>query len=72
MVPVVKGGKFKGKLKGSVKLWNLQLQKEVISAQAVKIGAALKTLGCEIKSGSQEMAAIILMLINFNNGCVHC
>ena len=38
-------------------------------------GAALKSLGkkklCK-QSGDQEMAAIMLMLINFNNGCVHC
>ena len=33
---------------------------------------ALKRLGeksCEIKGGGQEMAAMMLMLINFNNGC---
>ena len=46
---------------------------------------ALKSLGeksCEIKGGSQQMAAMMLMLINFNammlmlinytNGSVHC
>ena len=27
---------------------------------------------CEIKGGGQQMAAMMLMLINFNNGCVHC
>ena len=26
---------------------------------------------CEIKGGGQEMAAMMLMLINFNNGCVY-
>ena len=42
------------------------------NSQAVKNGAALKSLGeksCEIKGGSQEMAAMMLMLINFKNGC---
>ena len=35
-----------------------------------KNGAALKSLGeksCEIKGGSQEKAAMMLMLINFSN-----
>ena len=35
-----------------------------------KKSAALKNLGeksCEIKGGGQEMAAMMLMLINFNN-----
>ena len=39
----------------------------------MKKGAALKSLGqksCEIKSGDQEMAAMMLMLINFNSA--HC
>ena len=31
------------------------------------------TKSCEIKSGGQDMAAMMLMLKkNFNNGCVHC
>ena len=36
----------------------------------MKNGAALKSLGeksCEIKDGGQEMAAMMLMLKNFNN-----
>ena len=40
------------------------------NSQAVKKGAVLKSLGeksCEIKGGSQEMAAMMLMLINFLN-----
>ena len=44
------------------------------NSQAVKNGAALKSLGeksCEIKGGSQEMAAMMLMLINFNNAHSH-
>ena len=39
-----------------------------------KMGAALKSLGeksCEIKGGGQEMAAMMLMLINFNNAHSH-
>ena len=36
----------------------------------------LESLGeksCEIKGGDQEMAAMMLMLLNFNNGfCVDC
>ena len=39
----------------------------------MKNGAALKSLGeksCEIKDGSQEMAAMMLILKNFINGCV--
>ena len=38
----------------------------------MKSGAALKSLdenSSEIKGGGQEMAAVMLMLINFNNGC---
>ena len=34
-------------------------------------GLALKTLGeksCEIKDGGQQVAAMMLILINFNNG----
>ena len=30
---------------------------------------SLQKPGCEIKGGDQEMAVIMLMLINFNNGC---
>ena len=51
----------------------MQLQKEVISTHkhpSCKKAEALKNLGkksCEIKSGSQEMATKMLMLINFNN-----
>ena len=40
-----------------------------------KNGAALKCLGeksCEIQGGGQEMAAMMLILKQFNNGCVHC
>ena len=40
----------------------------------MKNGAALKSLGeksCEIKGGGQEMAAMMLMLKMFSNGCVH-
>ena len=40
----------------------------------MKNGAALKSLGeksCEIKGGGQEMAAMMLMLINFNNAHSH-
>ena len=39
----------------------------------MKKGAALKGLGeksCEIKGGGQKMAAMMLMLKKFNNGCV--
>ena len=39
----------------------------------MKNGAALKSLGeksSEIKGGGQELAAMMLILINFNNGCV--
>ena len=43
----------------------MQLQKEAIYTQAVKKGAALKS--CEIKGSGQQMAAMMLMLINFNN-----
>ena len=46
-----------------------------IQPSCKKKSAALKSLGekcCEIKGGDQEMAAIMLMLKNFNNGCVHC
>ena len=42
------------------------------NSQAVKKGVALKSLGeksCKIKSDSQQMAAMMLMLIKFNNGC---
>ena len=38
----------------------------------MKNDVAIKSLdekGCEIKGGSQQMAAIMLMLIKFNNGC---
>ena len=38
------------------------------NSQVVKNGAALKSLGekgCEIKGGGQEIAAMMLMLINF-------
>ena len=54
----------------------MQLQKEVISAQksqAVKNSVALKSLGekgFEIKGGGQQMAAMMLMLIKFNNGFI--
>ena len=44
------------------------------SNQAVKKWCGLKILGeksCEIKGGSQEMAAMMLMLINFNNAHSH-
>ena len=40
------------------------------NSQAVKKWCGLKSLdekSCEIKGGSQEMAAMMLMLINFNN-----
>ena len=49
--------------------------KSTQNSQAVKNGAALKSLGektCEIKGGGQEMAAMMLMLKKFNNGCVYC
>ena len=39
------------------------------NSQAVKKGVALKSLGkksCEIKSGGQEMAAMMLMLIVYS------
>ena len=38
----------------------------------MKNDAALKILGeksCKIKGGGQELAAMMLMLINFNNAC---
>ena len=44
------------------------------NSQFVKNGVALKSLGeksYEIKGGSQEMAAMMLMLINFNNAHSH-
>ena len=44
------------------------------NSQAVKKGVALKSLGlksCEIKGGDQQMAAIMLMLINFNTAHIH-
>ena len=53
-----------------------KVQKEVKSTQnshAVKKWCSLKILGeksCEIKGGGQEMAAMILILKKFNNGCV--
>ena len=36
-------------------------------------GVAFKNQGekCKIKDGSQEMTAIMLMVIHFNNGCVY-
>ena len=40
------------------------------NSQAMKNGAALKGLGEKVESVTQEMAAMMLMLINFNNGCV--
>ena len=45
------------------------------NSQAVKKWCGLKSLGeksCEIKGGGQEMAAMMLMLKIFNNGCVRC
>ena len=57
-----------------VKLWfaiYMQLKRlPHKNSQAVKNDAALKSLcekSCEIKGGGQEMAAMMLMLINFNN-----
>ena len=50
------------------RIWFLKIQKEVKCTQ--KKIAALKILGeksCEIKGGSQEMAAVMLMLKIFNN-----
>ena len=44
------------------------------NSQAVKNGVALKSLGeksCKTKGGGQEMAAMMLMLINFNNAHSH-
>ena len=44
------------------------------NSQAVKNSATLKRLGeksCEIKGGGQEMAAMMFMLINFNNAHSH-
>ena len=44
------------------------------NSQAVKKWCGLKSLGeksCEIKGGGQEMAAMMLMLINFNNAHSH-
>ena len=38
----------------------------------MKKGAILKSLGgksCEIKGGGQQMAAMMITLIKFNNGC---
>ena len=43
--------------------------------EVVKKWRGLKSLGeksCEVKDGSQEMAAMMLMLINFNNVHNHC
>ena len=43
--------------------------------EVVKNGTALKAWvkkSCEVKDGSQEMAAMMLMLINFNNVHNHC
>ena len=60
----------------SVKTLVLKMQKEVKSIQkqpsCKKNSAALKSLGeksCKIKGGGQEMAAMMLMLISFNNWC---
>ena len=42
------------------------------NSQAVKKGVAFKSLdekSCEIKGGGQQMAAMMLIVINFNNGC---
>ena len=50
-------------------LWNLQLQKELISAQAMKKGMVLKSLGeksCEIKG---EINCNDVNVYKFNNGC---
>ena len=59
MIPVIKRRKLKGIIKANYRLaLELAIQKEVISAQnsqAVKNGAALKSLGeksCEIKGGN--------------------
>ena len=44
------------------------------TAKLWKNGVALKSLSekrCEIKGGGQEMAAMMLMLINFNNAHSH-
>ena len=44
------------------------------TAKLWKNGVALKSLGeksCEIKGGGQEMAAMMLTLINFNNAHSH-
>ena len=44
------------------------------TAKLSKNGAALKSLGeksCEINGGGQEMAAMMLMLIKFNNGSIN-
>ena len=61
------------------RIWFLKIRKEVKSTQkqpsCKKRVRPLKVWvkkSCEIKGGSQEMAAMILMLKNFNNGCVHC
>ena len=63
----------------SLVLGPYKVQKGVKSTQkqpsCEKNGAALKNLGeksCEFKGGGQEMAAMMLMLKNFNNGCVLC
>ena len=41
------------------------------NSQAVKKGAALKILGEKICGGGQQMAAMMLMRINFNNTHSH-
>ena len=72
------GERFKGKLKGSGRAnHRLALELAITNRSDIhtKTAKALKSLGlisCEIKSGGQEMAAMMLMLINFNNGFVHC
>ena len=47
----------------------------ILSSQAVEKGCGLQKSwvkkSCKINSGSHEMAAMMWMIINFNNGFVH-
>ena len=44
----------------------------VVRSKGKKLIIKANHFCCEIKGGGQQMAAMMLMLINFNNGCVHC
>ena len=61
-------------LGGVYKLFNIQKEVKFMQKKTTKLykmGVAFKTWvkkSCEIKSGSHEMAKMMWMIINFNNG----